>query len=231
MTSAMERGLPCNLDVERFVLGWILLDGDQFGLVDGTLEADDFSLEKHKRIYSQMGEVFGRGDHVDYSTVCTELKTRGELEACGGLGYVTSLTDGIPQVRAIDSHIQILRDKATLRRTIFTCQNIMNRCMEDRSGSADILADAEAFMARLADGQQKHGHWLNPGQVIANYPGGLNAFMAPPRGGAGIPTPWPKITADLCGLHRGDLVLVAGRPSMGKVHRRNAACALRGGTQ
>src|SRR2546422_11774509 len=51
---------------------------------------------------------------------------------------------------------------------------------------------------------------------MTTYPGGINAFMQPPRGGTGTPTPWPRINADLCGLHRGDLVLVAGRPSMGK---------------
>ena len=92
----------------------------------------------------------------------------------------------------------------------------MNRCFEATDGAAEILADAEVLLSKLADDQQKHAQWLNPGEVMTMYPGGINAFLQPPRGGAGTPTPWPKITADLCGFHRGDLVLVAGRPSMGK---------------
>lgn len=76
--------------------------------------------------------------------------------------------------------------------------------------------DAEAVLTKLGEKQQPHGQWLTPGEVIAAYPGGLNAFMSPNRGGVGIPTPWPMLTSALCGLQRGDLVLVAGRPSMGK---------------
>src|SRR5262249_51354152 len=116
----------------------------------------------------------------------------------------------------LDGYVRILREKATLRSVIIAAQHIMNRCLEATDGAAEILVDAEALLSKLADGQQTHGQWLRPGEVMTTCPGGINAFMQPPRGGAGTPTPWPKINADLCGLHRGDLVLVAGRPSMGK---------------
>jgi replicative DNA helicase len=211
-----ERGLPRNLDAERFVLGSILLDGEQYALVSGALTSDDFSLEKHRRIFNRMGELHGRGEPIDRVTVHNELDRHKEAESCGGLSYLVSLDEGLPQIPNLDAYIRILREKSTLRRAIFAAQHLINRCFEATDGAAEILADAEALLSKLADGQQVHGQWLRPGEVIVAHPGGINAFMQPPRGGAGTPTPWPKLNDDLCGLHRGDLVLVAGRPSMGK---------------
>ncbi len=112
--------------------------------------------------------------------------------------------------------MRIVQEKATLRRTIFAVQNLINRCMLASDGSEAILADAEAVLTRLADGRWKHGQWLNPGEVMQSYPGGLNAFLQPARGGIGVPTPWKGLDKAICGLQLGDLFLVAGRPSMGK---------------
>lgn len=212
----MARGLPCNVDAERFVLGSILLDGEQYSLVAGALAAEDFSLEKHRRIFARMGDLHGRGEPIDRLTVYNELERHREAESCGALSYLASLDDGMPQIPHLDGYVRILQEKATLCRAIHAAQHLMNRCFEATDGAAEILADAETLLSKLADGQQRRGQWLNPGEVMTTYPGGMNAFMQPPRGGAGTPTPWPRITADLCGLHRGDLVLVAGRPSMGK---------------
>jgi replicative DNA helicase len=211
-----ERGLPCNLDAERFILGSILLDSEQFDLIGGSITAEDFSLEKHRRIFTRMGDLAARGERIDTLTLYNELDRHHEAESCDGVSYLSSLSDGIPQVPNLDGYIRIVQEKATLRRAIFASQHLMNRCLEARDGAADILADAEAMLSKLADGRQKHGQWLNPGEVMTSYPGGINAFMQPPRGGAGIPTPWAELTTALCGLHQGDLFLVAGRPGMGK---------------
>jgi replicative DNA helicase len=215
MTFAYENGLPCNVDVERFILGTILLDGLQFEMVAGAIEADDFSLEKHRRIFRRMGELQDRGEKIDRVTVANELKGLNELEACDGLSYLVSLDDGLPQIPNLDSYVRIIQEKSTLRRTIHAAQGLINRCMSG-DDSQGVLSEAEAVLSKLADGRGGQCQWFNPGDVMQAYPGGLNAFAQPPRGGAGIPTPWPGLTSALCGLHRGDLVLVAGRPSMGK---------------
>jgi replicative DNA helicase len=211
-----ERGLPCNIDAERFVLGSIMLDGAQFEIVAGTLAADDFMLEKHRRIWRRVADLHGRGEPIDRLTVINELQKHNELESCDGFGYMVSLDDGLPQVPHLDGYVRIIQEKAVLRRAIHAAQSLIDRCMEAKDDSESILTDAEAILSKLADGRGKHGQWLNPREVMLSYPGGLNAFLNPPRGGAGIPTPWPGLTAALCGLHRGDLFLVAGRPSMGK---------------
>jgi replicative DNA helicase len=213
---ALETGLPCNLDAERFLLGSILMDDSRFSEVAGALKADDFSLEKHRRIFQRMCELSERGEHIDRVTVANELRNRGELESCDGVTYLVSLDDGLPRLFNLDSYVRIVQEKAVLRQAIFGAQRLMNRCLLQKENSIEILADAEAFLAKLGDSRQQHGQWVNPGEVIRNYPGGINAFLNPTRGGSGIATPWPTVTAALCGLQKADLVLVAGRPSMGK---------------
>ena len=214
--TTIEHGLPCNLDAERFVLGSILLDGNQYEIVTTALASDDFSLEKHRRIFTRMGDLAGRGEPIDRVTVFNELNRHGEAESCDGVSYLVSLDDGLPQIPNLDGYVRILREKSTLRRGVLAAQYMMNRFLQAREGAAEILADAEAVLSKLANGQQTHGQWLNPGEVMTTYPGGIQAFMQPLKGGAGISLPWPFLTKALCGLHRGDLFLVAGRPSMGK---------------
>src|ERR1700676_2038179 len=125
--NSIEKGLPTNVDAERFVLGSILLDESFYIQAAGTLEADDFSLEKHRRIFQRMGELQDRGEKIDRITVANELMKFSELEACDGLGYLVSLDDGLPQIPNLDSYIRIVKDKSVLRRIIFASQNMMNR--------------------------------------------------------------------------------------------------------
>src|SRR5262249_18309858 len=94
-------------------------------------------------------------------------------------------------------------------------QRLMNRCLMGEENSTAILQEAERFISGLASNQEAHGQWLNPGEVI-EAAGGMNTFLSPTRGGSGIATPWPTLTTALCGLQKADLVLIAGRPSMGK---------------
>src|ERR1700689_2903277 len=114
-----EKGLPTNIDAERFVLGSILLDDSLYIQAAGTLEADDFSLEKHRRVFTRMGEVQDRGERIDRVTLANELMKLNELEACGSLSYLISLDDGLPQMSNIDSYIRIVKEKSLLRRMIF----------------------------------------------------------------------------------------------------------------
>src|SRR3974377_728191 len=124
-----EKGLPTNVDAERFVLGSILLDDALYVQAAGTLEPEDFSLEKHRRIFARMADLQERGEKIDRITLANELMKFNELEACDGLTYLVSLDDGLPQMPNIDSYIRIVKDKATLRRIIFTSQHLMNRAL------------------------------------------------------------------------------------------------------
>lgn len=209
--------LPTNVDAERFVLGSVQLDDSFYPDVVAVLTPDDFSLEKHRRIFRRMGDLAGRGEHIDRITVATELQKHGELESCDGLAYLVSLDDGLPQVPNIDSYVRIVERLSVRRRGILTFQHMTNRLQTMSEDETETLVDAERMIALLADERDKHRQqWQTPGDVIAAYPGGLQGLVCPPRGGSGIPTPWKGLTEGLTGLHPEELVVLAGRPGMGK---------------
>ncbi len=213
---ALTKGLPVNLDAERLVLGSVMIGPGRFPEIAGVLCSDDFAIEKHRRIFNRMADLNQRGEKIDHVTVANELRKHNQLESCDGLSYLVSLDDGLPTVGNLDAYVRIVQEKATLRRTIFAAQMLIDRCMNAEDEPGDLLTDAQRALGALQERTQQHGEWLTPGEVITRHPGGLNGFMDPPRGGLGIPTPWPRLTAKLAGLHPGDLVILAGRPSMGK---------------
>jgi replicative DNA helicase len=212
---ALEKGLPCNLDAERFVLGSILMDDSYFIQVAGTLEGEDFSLEKHRRIFQRMGELNNRGERIDRVTLANELLRYNELESCDGLSYLVSLDDGLPRIFNLDSYVRIVKDKSILRRIIFTSQHLMNRCLAGEEDPQQILAGAEESLLKLGDSQAKAG-LTSPAQVIQEYQGGLNAFLDPSKRIKGISTGYTKLDEMTGGLHGGEVIILAARPSMGK---------------
>jgi len=214
-TSATEKGLPTNVDAERFVLGSILLDDSLYVQAAGTLEADDFSLEKHRRIFARMGQLQERSEKIDRITVANELMKFNELEACDGLSYLVSLDDGLPQIPNLDSYIRIVKDKAVLRRIIFASQHMMNRCLLGEEEPGEILAGAEETLLKLGEARVRAG-LLNPDQILQDYEGGISAFLDPSKRIKGISTGFTKLDEYTGGMHAGDLIIIAGRPSMGK---------------
>jgi len=212
---AFDKTLPSNVDAERFVLGSILMDDSQYVLTAGTLEPDDFSLEKHRRIFKRMGELNERGERIDRVTVANELMRYSELEACDGLSYLVSLDDGLPQIFNLDSYIRIVKDKSLMRRMIFASQHVINRCLAGEEKPDDILAGAEESLLKLGESQARSG-LVNPKQVLDEYQGGLNAFLDPSKRVKGLSTGFYKLDEMTSGLHPGELIIVAARPSMGK---------------
>src|SRR6202790_2391977 len=126
---ALEKGLPVNLDAERYVLGAILMDDALYIQVAGSLESDDFSLEKHRRIFLRMGELYERGERIDRVTVANELMKQNQLESVDGVSYLVSLDEGLPALANLDSYVRIVKDKATLRKLIFSAQKVIDRCL------------------------------------------------------------------------------------------------------
>src|SRR5580698_7967323 len=214
-STALDKGLPSNVDAERFVLGSILLNDSLYIQAAGELQPNDFSLEKHRRIFSRMGELNERGDRIDRVTVANELMRFNELESCDGLSYLVSLDDGLPQILNLDAYIRIVKDKAVLRRIIFASQHLMNRCMIGEEEPDEILAGAEETLLKLGEDRVKSG-LVSPRQVIDEYQGGLNAFLDPSKRVKGISTGFTRLDEKTSGLHAGDLFILAARPSMGK---------------
>jgi replicative DNA helicase len=186
-----DKGLPANLEAERFVLGSILMDDASYIQCAGVLEPDDFSLEKHRRIFVRMGDLHERGEKIDRVTLANELLRHGELESCDGIGYLVSLDDGLPQIYNLESYFRIVKDKSLLRRIIFTSQNLMNRAMMAQEDPDEILAGAEDTLLKLGESRLKTG-LSSPREVISRYEGGVNAFLDPSQRVKGISTGFTK---------------------------------------
>src|SRR6202011_5553571 len=212
---ALERGLPANLDAERFVLGSILMDDSSFIQIAGSLEAGDFCLEKHKRIFSRMAELYERGERIDRVTVANELMKHNQLESIDGLSYLVSLDDGLPAISNLDSYVRIVKDKSILRRIIFNSQKLIDRCVLGEEEPEVILSSAEESLLKLGESRAKDA-LANPDRIIREFDGGLNAFLDPSKRIKGIGTGFTKLDEMTGGMHAGELIILAARPSMGK---------------
>ncbi len=212
---ALEKGLPVNLDAERFVLGSILMDDSVFLPVAAALVADDFSLEKHRRIYSRMADLYERAERIDRVSLAEELMRQNQLESCDGLSYLVSLDDGMPKLSNLDGYIRIVRDKSLLRKIIFNSQKTIDRALLGEETPDEILAGAEETLLKMGEARASNS-LANPAQIIEDFQGGLNAFLDPSRRIKGISTGLTKLDEMTGGLHPGELFILAARPSMGK---------------
>ena len=176
--AAFEKGLPQNLEAERLVLGSILLDDSVFLEVAAAITADDFSIEKHRRIFGRMQDLYQRGDRIDRVTLANELVRQNQLESVDGLAYLVSLDDGLPKLPNIDSYLKIVKDKAQLRRLIFIAEKIRDRAFIGQDTPDEIAAGAEEALLQMGDSNLKDS-LVRPGDIIESFQGGLNAFLDP----------------------------------------------------
>lgn len=212
---SIDQPLPDNLDAERFVLGAIMSSDTAYVQVAGTLTADDFSLEKHKRIFLRMSELHERGEKIDRVTLANELMNQGQLQSVDGLSYLVSLDDGLPQLYNLDSYVSIVKQKSLLRRIITVSQDTINRCLACDEDPKQILGAVEDAFIKLGDVQTKNT-LSSPAQIITEYEGGINSFLDTSKRLKGISTGFLKFDEMTGGLREGELFILAARPAMGK---------------
>src|SRR6202166_175128 len=212
---ALERGLPVNLDAGRFVFGAILMDDALYIQVAGSVESEDFSLEKHGGMFLRMGELYNRGERIDRVTVANELMKQNQLESVDGVSYLVSLDEGLPALANLDSYVRIVKDKAVLRRIIFTSQKLIDRCLIGEEEPDQILASAEENLLKLGETRAQDA-LVSPQRILEDFDGGINAFLDPSKRIKGLSTGFLKLDEMTGGLHAGELVILAARPSMGK---------------
>src|SRR5271154_594537 len=212
---AFEKGLPSNVDAERFVLGSVMLNDNVYLQVAGVLDLDDFSLEKHRRIFARMKDLYDRSERIDRVTLANELMKQGQLESVDGLSYLISLDQGLPELINLDSYIRIVKDKSTLRRLIFSAQKVIDRCLIGEDEPDEILAAAEETLLKLGEGRTRE-QLLSPRSIIEKFPGGVSAFLDPSQRISGVSTGFKRFDEMTGGMHGGELLILAARPSMGK---------------
>jgi replicative DNA helicase len=211
----LDRGLPSNIDAERFILGAVLMDDSLYLPVAGSLEPEDFVLEKHRRIFARMGELHEAGERIDRVTVAEQLMKHNQLDSVDGLTYLVSLDDGLPKVFNVESYIRIVKEKATLRHIVFTSQKLIDRCLIGEEDAGDILAGAEEALLKLGESRTRSG-LMNARDIITQYEGGINVFLDPSKRIKGLSTGFTKLDEMTGGFHGGELIILAARPAMGK---------------
>lgn len=213
--TAYERGLPANLDAERYVLGSILIDPEAWITVSSFLSQDDFSLLANQRIFTAMESLWDQGLRIERVSLAEELTRRGQLESVGGLGYLVSLDDGLPKIFDIETYIKIVRGKSLLRRLILQMQGVIDRCYLASDAPEDILAEAENGLLTIS-GSNTRDSLVTPLEIVEAYPNKLDGLLDPQSRIKGTATGFVDFDTMTGGLRGGELVILAARPAMGK---------------
>lgn len=210
-----ERVLPHSLDAEKSVLGAILCDNRAFDVVTTVIGADVFFRDAHRRIFEAMLRLADQHQPIDLVTLKEALERQGALDDVGGPVYLAALLDTGSTSTNVEYYARILKEKATLRAIIFNANKTLSDAYEADRDAAEVLEDAERNFFAIRDKDTRVDvvsseqrarrtrklveHIIDAGGAVRGLTTGLN-----------------DLDAEMLGLRKGDLILVAARPSMGK---------------
>ncbi len=206
---------PQNTDAEQCVLGSIMIEDGALLKVIEILNPEDFYKETHAIIYATMVDLFERNEPQDLVTVHNALSSDGKLEAVGGSVYLAELTETVPVASNVDYYARIVRDKAVLRRLIQKSSEIATLCYEEAGDIDDILESAEHAIFELSQAKIKKS--FSPlKEILKGSIKKLEDLYEKKELITGIPSGFTELDKITAGFQPSDLIIVAGRPSMGK---------------
>ncbi len=212
---SLEASPPANIDAEKTILGAILLDNAAHAEAAEVLKPDDFSLESHRRIFLRMGELIDSDSAVDIVTLSNELARYKEVESVGGVAYLASLTEGLPRRPVIEDYIRIVKDKSLLRRLMSICSAAIARAADQSEDAIGVLDETESQLLEVSEAGLTQG--LQPIDVIVRDSfGSIDNLYKHSREITGLATDFYEFDRMTSGLQRGELIIIAARPSMGK---------------
>lgn len=212
---ASHRTLPQSLEAERCVLGSILLSPDTVIQAMEVLLPADFSRDAHTRIFEAMVRLASVGSAIDAVTLPEEIERTVGVEKVGGLGYLMSLTEGVPRALNVEHYVKIVKEKSLLRRLIFASDTIQRAAFSGESELADQLHDAEKLIFGVAESDIR-SELTSLGRLSKDAVGYLGDIYASPNGITGLPSGFRSLDEMTTGLQGSDLIIVAARPSVGK---------------
>jgi replicative DNA helicase len=213
--STLERPLPSNLDAERSVLGAILLDNSALNPAVEHLRPEDFFMEQHRRVFTQMIALGESQQAIDLVTLTEELHRRGDLEASGGAPYLAALADGMPRVSNVEHYARIVKEKAMLRNLIHATHNIQQRAFEGEDGADAILDNAESSIFALAEDRVRAG-LIPVKDIVRDNFERLERIFREGKSITGVATGYGELDKLTSGLQPSELLILAARPSQGK---------------
>ena len=214
--SVTGRQIPWSEEAEISVLSAMLIDGDAVARAIEMVGDSSFYREANRRVFRAMVRLYSRGEVIDVVTLSDELKSAGELEGAGGMVYLARLVDAVPTAANIEYHCRILRDKAVLRQLIESATDIVREAYEAPAGEVeDTLDRAEQRIFQIAQSTQRQGFvWIK--EILWPTFERIEELQNSPGSVTGVASGFPDLDNMTAGFQKGDLIIVAGRPSMGK---------------
>jgi replicative DNA helicase len=210
-----DKVLPHNAEAERTVLGAVLVDNAAFNSAAETLTREDFYRESHRRIFEAMAALAERSQPIDLVTLKDELIRASALEAVGGAAYLGSLVDGVPRITSVEQWSRIIKEKAVLRNLIHASNRIVQSCYEAEDDAAIILDRAEKSIFDIAERRIRQG-FVALREVVKESFRTIDQLAQSKDVVTGVPTGFVDLDERTSGLQKGDLIIVAARPAMGK---------------
>ncbi len=211
---------PHSLEAEQSVLGGLLLDNEAADKIGDVVTAEDFYSEAHRIVFDHVARLIGGGRPADAVTVAESLSLAGKLEHVGGLSYLGALVQSVPTAANVRHYAQIVRDRSVLRKLASTAAEIAESAYQPMGRNASQLLDeAETKVMHIAEaGSRGRKQYEKIGDLLTGVVERIEELFnrEHPTDVTGLATGFADLDRMTAGLQAGDLVIVAGRPSMGK---------------
>jgi replicative DNA helicase len=206
---------PQALEAELSVLGAMLLEKEAIGRATEVLEPSSFYRDTHRKIFEAMTALYERNETADLITVREELRKRGHLEAVGGATFLSQLLDQVPTAANIEYHSKLVLEKATLRKLIEVATEIVQKGYEASEDSGQIIDRAEELIFSINDPRLKRG-FIPLKNLLSEAVEMIQEISDNKRPVTGVPSGFHDLDKMTAGFQKSDLIVIAGRPSMGK---------------
>jgi replicative DNA helicase len=208
---------PQSTDAEQSVLGGLLLDNQAWERVSDVLTADDFYRREHRQIFNAIAALCEEGSPADVVTVSEWLTKNGELEAAGGLSYIGALANNTPSTANIAAYARIVRENAVLRELIRVASDISQAAyLPEGRGVSELLDVAEARVLEISEKGHRRGEFQPISRLLSKAVDRIDQLYRSESPLTGVPTGFNDLDDMTSGLQAADLIIIAGRPSMGK---------------
>lgn len=214
MSLKTPRILPHNIEAEQSLLGCLFLNQEAQALCFSKLNSDDFYSNAHAKIFAGMLELFRGNKPVDYVTLSGVLEKNGTLEEVGGISYIVELTNLVPSTANYKEYYDIVKNASTIRRVINACEKSIAYCFENTEVN-DILQFAEKSVLDISK-EYDTSELLHIGEGVTQVISRMETMSTNPDALRGIKTGFPTLDNLTNGFHKGDLILLAARPGIGK---------------
>jgi len=197
------------------VLGSMLMDVDAISVATESLDKDSFYKDTHKKIFEAIRDLYNANKAVDIITLADELKRNETLDEIGGASFLTGLVNSVPTAANINHYVSIVKERYILRTLINNATKIISICYESEGNVDEVVDSAERFIFEVSD--KKHqGSYLQLKEVIKDSIEKIDRLYQKKAHVTGIPTGFIDFDSKTSGLQESDLIVIAGRPSMGK---------------